>query len=98
MVKKYDDHTYTLTLTVSNRPGVLVRCAQVLSRRGHNIEALHVAAIPGHKHASRMTITAFGKPEVIHQITLQLAKLIDVLDVKEKQAARMAYSRKDAVA
>jgi acetolactate synthase I/III small subunit len=87
MVKKQDDHTYTLSLTVRNRPGVLVRCAQVFGRRGHNIEALHVAAIPDHEDASRMTITAFGKPEVIHQITAQLAKLVDVLDVKEKEIA-----------
>jgi acetolactate synthase-1/3 small subunit len=85
MVKKYDDHTYTLTLTVRNRPGVLVRCAQVFGRRGHNIEALHVTAIDNRNDASRMTITAFGKPDVIHQITAQLGKLVDVVDVKEKE-------------
>jgi acetolactate synthase I/III small subunit len=87
MVKKQDDHTYTLSLTVRNHPGVLVRCAQVFGRRGHNIEALHVAAIHDCEDASSMTITAFGKPEVIHQITAQLAKLVDVLDVNEKEVA-----------
>ena len=82
-MKKETDHTYTLTLTVRNQPGVLVRCAQVFGRRGHNIEALHVAGT-GEAEA-RMTITAFGKPEVIHQITMQLKKLVDVTDVAEKE-------------
>lgn len=79
-MKQETDHTYTLTLTVRNQPGVLVRCAQIFGRRGHNIEKLHVDAsdTPGQ---STITITAFGRPEVINQIVLQLQKLIDVIDV-----------------
>lgn len=84
-MKKDSDHTYVLTLTVHNNPGVLVRCAQIFNRRGHNIEALHGVSIPGSPNASRMTITAFGKPEVIKQITMQLKKLVDVIDVKESE-------------
>jgi acetolactate synthase small subunit len=84
-MKQEYDHTYTLILTVRNSPGVLVRCAQVFNRRGHNIEALHVAPASDHMNTSHMTITAFGKPEVIHQITMQLKKLIDVLDVIQKE-------------
>lgn len=82
-MKKEHDHTYTLVLAVKNNPGVLVRCAQVFGRRGHNIEALHVAAATDNR--SHMTITAFGKPEVIHQITMQLKKLVDVISVTEKE-------------
>lgn len=84
-MKKETDHTYILTLIVRNNPGVLVRCAQIFNRRGHNIESLHVDNIPDPSHASRMTITAFGNPETIKQITLQLKKLIDVIDIKEKE-------------
>ena len=84
-MKKDNDHTYTLSLTVRNRPGVLVRCAQVFGRRGHNIEALHVAAVAGQPDVSNMTVTAFGKPDVIHQISKSLGKLIDVIEVKEKE-------------
>jgi acetolactate synthase-1/3 small subunit len=81
---KHDtDHTYTLTLTVQNNPGVLVRCAQIFNRRGHNIEALHVVALPGSPHISHMTITAFGKQEATKQVTVQLQKLIDVIGITE---------------
>lgn len=82
-MKKETDHTYILELSVRNQPGVLVRCAQVFGRRGHNIESLHVTADTD--STSHMTITAFGHPDVIHQITLQLKKLVDVIDVQEKE-------------
>lgn len=85
-MKREGDRTYTLTLTVRNRPGVLVRCAQVFGRRGHNIEALHVTTKPGQEDTSVMTITAFGKPDVMQQIVAQLAKLTDVTDVKEEES------------
>lgn len=81
-MKRETDHTYTLTLTVHNNPGVLVRCAQIFNRRGHNIESLHVTPIAGSQE-SHMAITAFGKRETIHQITMQLQKLIDVTAIKE---------------
>jgi len=82
-MKKEHDHTYVLTLTVRNNPGVLVRCTQVFNRRGHNIEALQVANTSN--SVARMTITAFGKRETIHQITLQLKKLVDVIDITKKE-------------
>lgn len=85
-MKQNDDHTYTLLLTIRNNPGVLVRCAQIFGRRGHNIEALHVAADPHQEDRSLMTITAFGKPGVSHHISLQLKKLVDVMSVVEKDS------------
>lgn len=81
-MKRETDHTYTLVLTVHNNPGVLVRCAQIFNRRGHNIESLHVTPI-AKSHESRMSITAFGKRETIHQITMQLQKLIDITAITE---------------
>ena len=81
-MKKESDHTYTVSLVVRNRPGVLVRCAQVYGRRGHNIEALHVSG--NHKEEAIMTITAFGSPHMIAQIIASLAKLQDVIEVREQ--------------
>lgn len=84
-MKHETDHTYTLTLTVHNNPGVLVRCAQVFNRRGHNIEALQVTAIPDSHRQSHMSITAFGNVKAVNQITMQLHKLVDVEDVREEK-------------
>lgn len=82
---KRNDHTYALVLTVRNSPGVLVRCAQVFSRRGHNIERLSVTAVPHSFATSYMTVTASGKEATLHHITQQLRKLVDVIHVVEKE-------------
>ena len=86
-MKQKDDHTYTLKLTVRNQPGVLVRCAQIFGRRGHNIEALQVAAKPGRDNIAIMTITAYGEPGAMQQIVAQLTKLVDVIDITESERA-----------
>lgn len=69
---------HTLSVYVTNKPGVLARIAQTFSRRGYNIESLVVSpAIDG--HFSRMTIGVSGAPEGLDQIIRQVSKLIDVL-------------------
>ena len=72
----------TIGLVVNDRPGVLMRISQVFSRRGYNIESLVVspAHIPG---TSRMTITCSGPGDVLHQIILQLDKLVDVMHARD---------------
>ena len=68
----------TIGLLVNDRPGVLVRIAQVFARRAYNIESLVVsrAHMP---NCSRMTITTTGPEDVLQQIILQLNKLVDVI-------------------
>ncbi len=69
---------HTLSVYVSNKPGVLARVAQTFSRRGYNIESLVVSpAIDG--HFSRMTIGVSGEADGLDQIIRQVSKLIDVL-------------------
>jgi acetolactate synthase I/III small subunit len=69
---------HTLSVYVSNKPGVLARIAQVFARRGYNIESLVVsAAING--EFSRMTIGVSGDAAGLDQIIKQVLKLIDVL-------------------
>tara|TARA_Y100000588_G_C14067492_1_gene844262 strand:- start:98 stop:640 length:543 start_codon:yes stop_codon:yes gene_type:complete len=72
------DQQVTIGLLVNDRPGVLVRIAQVFARRAYNIESLVVsqAHIP---NSSRMTITSSGPADVLSQIILQLDKLVDVI-------------------
>lgn len=75
-----DAHTFSFL--VANKPGVLVRIAQVFARRGYNIDSLVVS--PGMDgRYSQMTITAMGDPDVIDQIVKQSKKLIDVLHATE---------------
>jgi len=69
---------HTLSLYVTNKPGVLVRVALVFARRGYNIESLVVSpAALG--DFSRMTITCSGDPKDLEQMIKQLSKLIDVV-------------------
>lgn len=85
--KRKDIHT--VSMLVANKPGVLVRCAQVFARRGFNIDALVVS--PGvNPKFSRMTITATGDPGTLEQIVKQTAKLIDVIHCGE-------HTRKDSI-
>jgi acetolactate synthase I/III small subunit len=69
---------HTLSVYVSNKPGVLARIAQCFARRGFNIESLVVsAAMDG--QFSRMTIGCSGNPDGLEQIIKQVSKLVDVL-------------------
>jgi acetolactate synthase-1/3 small subunit len=69
------------SLLVDNEAGVLSRIAGLFSRRGYNIESLTVGETE-EKSISRMTVVAEGEPEVLEQIEKQLAKLIDVRQIK----------------
>jgi acetolactate synthase I/III small subunit len=70
---------HTLSLYVSNKPGVLVRVALVFARRGFNIESLVVS--PAAKgEFSRMTIVCSGERANLEQIVKQLKKLVDVVN------------------
>lgn len=76
---------HTLSVYVSNRPGVLARIAQVFARRGFNIESLVVSpAIDG--KFSRMTIGVSGNPDMLDQIIKQVSKLVDVLSCRDHTA------------
>lgn len=77
-MKNLDKFMHTLSVYVSNKPGVLARISQVFAKRGFNIESLVVSpAVDG--NFSRMTIGCSGDPEGLEQIVKQLFKLIDVL-------------------
>ena len=78
--KKNDIHT--ISILVANKPGVLVRCAQVFARRAYNIDALVVSPAVNEKF-SRMTITAQGDPSTLEQIIKQTSKLVDVVHAYE---------------
>ncbi len=75
-------NVHTLSLFVSNKPGVLGRICQVFSRRGFNIDSL-VVSQGRDPNFSRMTVGLSGHPEGLHQIIMQVNKLIDVIHCYE---------------
>ncbi len=74
--------THTLSVLVSNEPGVLMRICQVFSRRGFNIDSL-VVSESRNTNFSRMTIGISGDPQGLSQIIMQVSKLIDVIHCSE---------------
>ena len=75
--------THTLSVLVSNKPGVLTRIAALFSRRGFNIESLAVGPTE-RPEISRMTVVANAEDgAALEQIVKQLNKLIEVRKVLE---------------
>ena len=73
---------HTISLYVSNKPGVLIRIALVFARRGYNIDSLVVSE--GHDpDFSHMNISATGDERTLDQILKQLNKLVDVVHAKD---------------
>ena len=70
-----------LSLLVDNQAGVLSRVSGLFSRRGYNIDSLTVGETEN-PNFSRMTVVASGEPEALEQIQKQLAKLVDVVEIK----------------
>lgn len=68
-------------LLVDNTSGVLSRISGLFSRRGYNIESITAGetAVP---KFTRITIVASGDDEILDQIEKQVAKLVDVRDIK----------------
>ena len=73
----------TLSLLVDNTPGLLSRVAGLFSRRGYNIETI-TTGVTADPRYTRMTVVLYCSDEMIlEQIKKQLAKLVDVRDIKE---------------
>lgn len=72
----------TLAITVFNESGVLTRISTVFSSRGFNIESIAVGPTET-IGISKIIIVLPGDNQVIEQITKQLNKLIQVIEVKD---------------
>ncbi len=70
-----------LSLLVDNTPGVLSRIAGLFSRRGYNIDSI-TAGVTADDRFTRLTVVCTGDEQILEQITKQLAKLVDVRDIK----------------
>ncbi len=82
-IKEGPQERHTLSVTVSNEPGVLARIAGMFTARGYNIESLTVADITEDDSVSRITIVTSGTPAVIEQVVAQLDRLVPVHSVTD---------------
>ena len=71
---------HTLSVLVEDESGALSRIAGLFARRGYNIESLAVGPTeqPG---VSRLTMVVGGNDNQLEQVTKQLLKLVNVLEV-----------------
>ena len=77
-------------LLVNNTAGVLSRITGLFSRRGYNIESI-TAGVTADPRFTRITIVTTGDDEILEQIEKQLAKLVDVRDIKELKPEESVY-------
>ena len=70
-----------IQLIVDNTSGVLSRISGLFSRRGYNIESI-TAGVTTDPRYTRITIVTSGDEDILEQIEKQVAKLIDVRDIK----------------
>jgi acetolactate synthase I/III small subunit len=73
---------HTISVLVENKFGVLTRIAGLFSGRGYNIDTLNVAPTQD-PSTSRMTIVTRGDDATIDQITKQLNKLVNIIEVRD---------------
>lgn len=79
-----------LQLLVDNTSGVLSRISGLFSRRGYNIESI-TAGVTADPRFTRITIVTSGDDEILDQIEKQVAKLVDVRDIKELEPESSVY-------
>nr|QCI08877.1 acetohydroxyacid synthetase small subunit [Wrangelia sp.] len=73
---------HTLSVIVQDESGVLSRISSLFARRGFNIQSLAVG--PSEKEGlSRITMIVNGDNRTIEQLTKQLDKLINILEVQD---------------
>ncbi len=77
-------------LLVDNTSGVLSRISGLFSRRGYNIESI-TAGVTADPRYTRITIVTSGDDEILDQIEKQVAKLVDVRDIKELKPENSVY-------
>jgi len=71
---------HIISILLQNEAGALARVANLFSTRGYNIESLNVAPT-NNELVSRLTLVTTGSDDVIDQISKQLGKLVNVVNI-----------------
>ncbi len=75
-------NSYVLSILVKNHSGVLRRVSGLFSRRGYNIKSLSVGETEDSR-ISRITVVVSGDEYIVEQITRQVSKLIEVINIEK---------------
>ena len=81
---------HIISILLQNEAGALARVANLFSTRGYNIESLNVAPT-NNELVSRLTLVTAGSDDVMDQISKQLAKLVDVVNIVDIGGFRIAF-------
>ena len=73
---------HVISVLLQNEVGALTRMTGLFSSRGYNIESLNVAPTDD-PTVSRVTLVISGSDAAIAQLTSQLAKLVDVVNIHD---------------
>ena len=78
------------SLLVDNTSSVLSRVSGLFTRRGYNIHSI-AAGVTMDPRFTRITVVVDGDDQILEQIEKQVAKLVDVRDVKELKPGESVY-------
>lgn len=73
---------HILSVVVNNKPGVVTRVSSLFTKRGYNIHSF-IGCETHLKGTSTLVIAVDGEEGAIDQITKQVRKLIDVVEVSD---------------
>ncbi|MCR5503194.1 MAG: acetolactate synthase small subunit [Lachnospiraceae bacterium] len=77
-------------ILVDNTSGILSRISGLFARRSYNIESI-TAGVTADPRYTRITIVASGDDDILDQIEKQVAKLVDVHNIKELTPDNSVY-------
>ncbi len=79
--KETKEKKVVFQLLVDNKFGILSRISGLFSRRGYNIDSI-TAGVTADPKITRITIVTHGDDDILDQIEKQVAKLVDVRDIR----------------
>jgi len=91
-----EERAYTISMLVTNKPGVTSRVTGLFSGRGYNMES--ICGAPTHDpEVSRITIKTRATPEKFEEIRKQLNRLIDVIKLRDMTEEEKSVQREMAL-
>ncbi len=74
-----------LSLLVINEAGVTSRISGLFTRRGYNLDSI-TGGITQNQKLARVTVVVNGDDDILEQVTKQLAKIEDVIEIEELES------------